>query len=158
MSGSGPQLALLLLGGFRSLVDAAVIELARRGYEDVRPVHEFALRAIAAGAHNASELGRQLSVSKQAAAKTIASLQERGYVASDPDPHDARRNQLRVTKRGLSLLREGEEIFDQLREQWAQRIGPAKLRTLEKQLTELLGSTRVRLDDTPGWIVRGLGE
>ena len=69
MSRSGADLALLLLGGFRSLVDGATAELARRGYEDVRPVHDFAMRAIAAGAGNASELGRRLSVSRQAAAK-----------------------------------------------------------------------------------------
>ena len=71
------------------LVDAAIEELVNRGYEDVRPVHEFAMGAIAAGADNASELGRRLSVSKQAAAKTIALLQDRGYVAGDADPIDA---------------------------------------------------------------------
>lgn len=158
MYGPGPELALLLLGGFRSLVDAAVVELARRGYEDVRPVHDFALRAIVTGADNASELGRRLSVSKQAAAKTLAQLEERGYVTREDDPTDARRKRVRVTKRGLAVMREGERIFDELREQWAQRIGPAKLRTLEKQLAELLGSSRVRLDDTPGWMARGLGE
>src|SRR6188768_590344 len=152
MYGPGPELALLLLGGFRSLVDAAVVELARRGYEDVRPVHDFALRAIVTGADNASELGRRLSVSKQAAAKTLAQLEERGYVTREDDPTDARRKRVRVTKRGLAVMREGERIFDELREQWAQRIGPAKLRTLEKQLAELLGSSRVRLDDTPGWM------
>jgi DNA-binding MarR family transcriptional regulator len=158
MYGPGPELALLLLGGFRSLVDAAVVELARRGYPDVRPVHDFALRAIAAGSDNASELGRRLSVSKQAAAKTIAQLEERGYVTREDDPLDARRKRVRVTKRGLAVMREGERVFDELREQWAQRIGPAKLRTLEKQLAELLGTSRVRLDDTPGWMARGLGE
>src|SRR5258708_20602655 len=86
MSRSGADLALLLLGGFRSLVDATTAELARRGYEDVRPVHDFAMRAIAAGAGNASELGRRLSVSRQAAAKTIAALQHRGYVTRTPTP------------------------------------------------------------------------
>jgi len=86
MSRSGADLALLLLGGFRALVDDAIEQLAQHGYEDVRPVHDFAMRAIAAGADNASELGRSLSVSKQAAAKTVAVLQERGYVAREADP------------------------------------------------------------------------
>src|ERR1700684_744344 len=99
MSRSGADLALLLLGGLRSLVEDAHDELALRGYEDVRPVHDFAMRAIDAGADNASELGRRLSVSKQAAAKTIAVLQERGYVARDPDPRDARRKRLQVPPR-----------------------------------------------------------
>jgi len=37
------------------------------------------MRAIASGAENASELGRRLSVSKQAAAKAIALLEEQGF-------------------------------------------------------------------------------
>ena len=123
MSRTGADLALLLLGGFRELVDAAIVELARRGYEDVRPVHDFAMRAIAAGADSASELGRRLSISKQSAAKTITVLQERGYVARETDPHDARRKRLQVTALGFDVLRTGEAIFDELRAQWAQRIG-----------------------------------
>jgi DNA-binding MarR family transcriptional regulator len=149
---------MLLLGGFRTLVDAAVAELARRGYEDVRPVHDFAMRAIVAGADNASELGRRLSVSKQAAAKTIAVLVERGYVAREADPRDARRKRLHVTKLGSAVLREGEAVFDELRDQWARQIGSAKLKAVEKHLFELVGRSPVRLDDTPGWMARGLGE
>ena len=52
------RLALLLLGGHRALVDAAMVELAARGYDDFRPVHDFAMRAIAAGADSASDLDR----------------------------------------------------------------------------------------------------
>jgi DNA-binding MarR family transcriptional regulator len=157
MSRSGADLALLLLGGFRTLVDAAIVELARRGYPDVRPVHDFAMRAIAAGADSASELGRRLSISKQSAAKTIAVLQERGYVARDADPLDARRKRLQVTALGFDVLRHGEAIFDELRDQWARQIGAAELETLETQLATLVGTTPVRFD-TPGWISRDLGE
>ena len=157
MSRSGADLALLLLGGFRSLVDAATAELARRGYDDVRPVHDFAMRAIAAGADNASELGRRLSVSKQAAAKTIAVLQDRGYVASEPDPRDARRKRLQVTSRGFNVLRQGEAIFDELRKQWERQIGRAQLETLEAHLAALVGDSPGRLD-TPGWMTQDVGE
>ncbi len=139
------------------MVDAATAELARRGHEDVRPVHDFALRAIAAGADNASELGRRLSVSKQAAAKTIAVLQERGYVARDADPLDARRKRLHVTALGFELLRQGEAIFDELRDQWEQQIGSAELAGLEAHLAVLVGARPVRLD-APGWIAQDLGE
>ncbi|WP_217165945.1 MarR family winged helix-turn-helix transcriptional regulator [Streptomyces sp. AC512_CC834] len=151
MSRSGADLALLLLGGFRSLADAATAELARRGYEDVRPVHDFAMRAITAGADNASELGRRLSVSKQAAAKTITVLQERGYVTQGTDPLDRRRKRLSVTPRGHELLRQGEAIFDELREQWKARIGSDELAALEAHLRTLVGARPVRLD-APGWV------
>src|SRR5687768_9624384 len=96
MSRPGADLALLLLGGFRVLADRATAELAARGYDDVRPVHDFALQAILSGADSASELGRRMSVTKQAAAKTIAALEERRYVVREPDPADRRRLRLHV--------------------------------------------------------------
>ena len=49
----------------------------------------------------------------------------------------------------------GEEIFDELREQWAQRIGADELARLETNLATLVGAVPVRFD-TPGWIARGL--
>nr|WP_269205421.1 MarR family winged helix-turn-helix transcriptional regulator [Motilibacter aurantiacus] len=133
------------------MVESAQEELSRRGYDDVRPVHDFAIRAIAAGADSASELSRRTSVTKQAAAQTISVLQERGYVVREADPTDARRKRLRVTERGFALLKEGEAIFDELREQWARRIGSESLRQLEAQLSELVGPAAVRVD-APGWV------
>lgn len=151
MERSGPALALLLLGCYRKLVDAAVVGLAERGFNDVRPVHDFALRAIAAGADSASELGRSLSVSKQAAAKTIATLVERGYVAREEDPADRRRKRLEVTPRGFDVMRTGEAIIDDLRESWRAQLGDAGLETLEAQLSAFVGDAPVRIE-APGWV------
>ncbi|GCE07819.1 MarR family winged helix-turn-helix transcriptional regulator [Dictyobacter aurantiacus] len=157
MSRSGATLTLLLIGGYRSLVDAAQVELAARGYEDVRPVHDFAIRAIASGADNASELGRRLAVSKQAAAKTIGILEKRGYIVREVDPVDARRKRLCVTAHGFNMLREAEEIFDELRNTWARQIGIAQIEEIEKHLAKLVGTDPLRLD-TSGWLAQDLGE
>jgi len=151
MSRSGANLALLLLGGFRLLVDSATAELADRGFEDFKPVHEFALRAIVAGAESASELGRRTGVSKQAAAKTIAVLVDRGYIAIAPDPDDARRKRLTVTPRGLDVMRQGEEILASVRAQWEKQIGRTELATLEAYLTALVGDAAIRVE-SPGWV------
>ena len=139
------------------LVDDAILELAERGYEDVRPVHDFAMRAVAAGANDASELGRRLSVSKQAAAKTVAVLEERGYVARGPDPLDARRKRLQVTALGFEVMREGEAVFDELRDKWKRKIGAKQLERLESDLAALVGASPVRVD-SPGWIANRLDE
>ena len=157
MSRSGADLALLLLGGFRVLVDEAILELAERGYEDVRPVHDFAMRAIVAGADTASELGRRLSVSKQAAAKTVAVLEERGYVVRSSDPLDARRKRLQVTPLGFEVMRVGEAVFDELRDKWEREIGTKQLERIESDLAALVGASPVRVE-TPGWIVHSLEE
>jgi DNA-binding MarR family transcriptional regulator len=151
VSRSGADLALLLLGGFRALADAASAELALRGHEKIRPVHDFAIRTIDAGADTAAELGRRLGVSKQAAAKTIAFLEERGYIAGEADPRDSRRRRFTVTKRGHALLLTGEQVFDDLREQWAQRIGAEELDRLEEALSDL-GIRIPTTFDTPGYL------
>lgn len=153
MSRSGADLALLLLAGFRTLADRATAELAERGYEDVRPVHDFALHSILSGADGASELARRMSVTRQAAAKTIAALEERNFVARQPDAADRRRTRLRVTEHGLAMLQQGEAIFDEMREQWEKQVGAASVSALEETLRSLVGDGAIRLD-SPGWIAR----
>lgn len=146
MTRPGPHLALLLLGSYRKLADAAQRELANRGYGDMRSSLHYAISAIDRGATSASELGRALSVTKQAAAKTIAILVERGYVVVHQDPADGRRRSLRVTDRGHQATAEGEAIFDELRAQWADRIGADALDRLEAQLVEFVGDDGIRLE------------
>jgi DNA-binding MarR family transcriptional regulator len=149
MSRSGADLALLLLGGYRSLVDAAHAELAAQGFVEFTAVHEFALRAISAGADSASDLGRRTSVSKQAAAKTIAVLLERGYVESSADPRDARRKRLSVTPLGRDVMARGEAILEELRAAWAARVGAEQLAQLESLLAELVADRAIKVE-APG--------
>ena len=150
VSRSGAELALLLLGGFRALADAASEELAARGHEKIRPVHDFAIRTIDRGADTASDLARQLGVSKQAAAKTIAFLEERRYIHGESDPRDSRRRRFVVTDKGHDLLRTGERVFDELRAQWAERIGADELQRLEEALSDL-GIRTTTTFDSPGY-------
>jgi DNA-binding MarR family transcriptional regulator len=138
---------MLLLAGFHSMVDEVLPGLERRGHAGVRPVHEFALRAIDEGARTASELGRSLGVSKQAAAKTIAALEQLGYVDRERDSADARRKPLRVTPRGREMVRLGAALFDEVRERWAARIGAEALERLEADLAALVTPRPLGADD-----------
>lgn len=155
MSRSGADLALLLLGSYRRLVDTVIRELGERGYDDVRASHDFAMRAIESGADNATELARRLAVTKQGAARTIETLLERGYLDREVDPADARRKRLRVTPLGSAVMREGEAIFDELRRQWERTLGKKELALLEEQLATIVGDAPVRLD-APGWVAQEL--
>jgi DNA-binding MarR family transcriptional regulator len=139
-----------MLAGFRTLADRATVELARRGYEDVRPAHDFALHSILAGAENASELGRAMSVTKQAAARTITVLEQRGYIAREADAADRRKMRLRITARGMALLREGEAIFEAMRDELEAQVGAESLAAAEDVLRALVGDNTIRLD-SPGW-------
>lgn len=132
-----------------------MLELAIRGFDGVRPVHDFAMRAIAAGADSASDLERRMSVSKQAAAKTIATLLERGNITRENDPAD-RRRKIEVTPLGFEVMQTGETIFDELRESWKSQLGADELATLEAQLTAFVGNEPVR-SEAPGWVALACG-
>ena len=151
MSRSGADLALLLLGGFRALAEAGSAELAAHGYERIRPIHDFAMHSILAGADTTSALARELGVSKQAAAKTVAFLEAEGYVAGETDPRDSRRRRFTITDSGHALMRTGQQVFDELRDRWAERIGADELDRVEAALIDLGIVVPTRFD-APGWL------
>jgi DNA-binding MarR family transcriptional regulator len=146
----GFELALLLLHGFRVLIDELHAELARQGHPDMRPMHGFVFQAIGPGGTTAAQLARRLGVTKQAAGKTIDHLERLGYLERGPDPTDARRKVVRLTGRAFDALGRSARVFDDLRARWAEVIGKERLRALEADLRKVTSSERLRLD-IPGW-------
>jgi len=149
-SRAGFELPLRLFLGFRVLIDDLHAELARQGHPGVRPVHGFALQAIGMDGTTAADLGRALGVSKQAAAKTVETLAQLGYVRRATDPNDARRKMILLTKRGTDCLVRSARIFDELRAGWARQLGEKRLSALEEDLRTVTAEQAFRLD-VPGW-------
>ncbi len=150
MSNPGFELPLLLFGGFRSIIDELHAELARRGHPDLRPAHGFALQAIGPGGATATEAGRRLGVSKQAAGKTIDRLEGLGYVQRAGDAQDRRRKLVRITPRGIEALTLSAMIFEDIRARWAAALGSGRLSALEADLRAMAPGDTFRLD-VPGW-------
>jgi len=146
----GFELALRLLLGFRVLIDELHAELARQGHPEMRPMHGFVFQAIGPYGTTAAELGRRLGISKQAAGKTIDSLQRLGYTERGPDPADARRKLVLLTARAVDALERSARIFDDLRARWAAVIGAERLNALEADLRKVTPPELFRLD-VPGW-------
>ncbi|MEU0564496.1 MarR family winged helix-turn-helix transcriptional regulator [Nonomuraea sp. NPDC005983] len=152
MSSDAPgfELPLRLLLGFRVLIDELHAELARQGHPDLRPMHGFVMQAIGQAGTTAVDLGRTLGVSKQAAGKTIESLERLGYVERTVDPQDTRRKIVRLTGRGVDALVRSAHIFEDLRSRWADQLGADRLRAIEADLRKVTPPDLFRLD-TPGW-------
>lgn len=146
----GFELPLLLFLGFRVLIDDLHAELARQGHPDLRPMHGFVLQAIGSDGTTAVELGRRLGVSKQAAGKTVDTLERLGYVERGSDPYDARRKVVRLTGRGVDSLARSARVLDDLRGRWARALGEERLRALEADLRAVTPAELFRLD-VPGW-------
>ena len=149
-SAPGYELPLLLFAGFRSLIDELHAELARQGHADVRPAYGFAMQAIGLDGVTASELGRRLGVSKQAAGKTVDRLEVLGYVERADDPADGRRKLLRLTPRGIDALVRSAAIFEELHARWAGALGTQRLAELEDGLRAVVPAGVFRLD-VAGW-------
>jgi DNA-binding MarR family transcriptional regulator len=146
----GFELPLLLFAGFRSLVDQLHAELARQGHPGARPAHGFALQAIGPYGATASELGRRLGVSKQAAGKTVDRLERLGYAVRVNDANDARRKLVRLTPHGIDMLNRSAAIFEELRAKWAEGLGAERLHELEAGLRIMAPAEGFRLD-VAGW-------
>lgn len=149
--GPGYELPLLLFAGFRSLIDRLHAELAEQGHPEVRPAYGFAMQAIGVAGATASEVGRRLGVSKQAAGKTVDRLVTLGYAERTDDPTDARRKLIRLTGHGLDSLARSAAIFDRLRAEWADALGVQRLRELESDLRTVTPPELFRLD-AAGWL------
>jgi DNA-binding MarR family transcriptional regulator len=148
--GPGFELPLLLFAGFRSLIDQLHVELARQGHPDVRPAYGFAMQAIGRDGVTASELGRRMDISKQAAGKTVDRLHNLGYVERVDDESDGRRKLVRLTPRGIDSLARSATIFEDLRAQWAKTLGVTRLADLESALRIMAPAGAFRLD-LSGW-------
>jgi DNA-binding MarR family transcriptional regulator len=149
----GFELPLLLAGTFRELIDSLHAELAEHGHGQARPIHGFALQAIGPDGITVSELGRRLGVTKQAAAKTAAGLEQIGYITRRPSADDGRATVLARTPRGEQMLDLSAAIFEQLRQDWVRRLGAEQVQAIEDGLAAIVTSGGgTKIGDLPGWL------
>jgi DNA-binding MarR family transcriptional regulator len=150
VNGYGFELPLLLFGGFRVIIDELHAELARRGHPDIRPAHGFAMQAIGINGATATEAGKRLGISKQAAGKTLDRLEQIGYVERAGGDTDRRRKTVKLTPRGIEALALSAVIFEEIRQRWRNRLGADREAALERDLRQMVPSESFRLD-VPGW-------
>jgi|SRR5690242_11378864 DNA-binding MarR family transcriptional regulator len=148
----GWELPLLLVGAFRAIVDDLHRELAAAGHPAARPIHGFALQAVGQEGVTVSELGRRLGVSKQAAAKTVASLESLGYVRRVAHPRDQRAVLIERAVLGEEMLALSAQIFGRIRSEIADQVGETQLSDLEATLVRIVRVRNPKLGDLPGWL------
>jgi DNA-binding MarR family transcriptional regulator len=141
----GFELPLLLFGGFRSIIDELHAELARRGHQDMRPAHGFAMQAIGFSGATATEVGRRLGISKQAAGQLVDTLVVRGYLERAPDPEDRRRLTLTLTEVGQLAAAASRSAVERVDAELVARVGPEHVSRTRATLAALID-----LGDEPG--------
>jgi DNA-binding MarR family transcriptional regulator len=85
-------------------------------------------------------VGELLGVSKQAAAKVVASLVDEGLVERREDAGDRRAAVLELTPDGRRFLADAESAYRAIEDGWAQVAGPRDVAALRRAVSAVLRS------------------
>lgn len=122
----GYELMILFATAFRLAVEELHDELAKIGFDDVRPSHGFIFQKISHGGATGNEIADHLGITKQAASLSIDYLEEHGYVSRKPHPNDRRGKLVVLTERGWECIRATETIFTSIEKRWGKALGDKK--------------------------------
>ncbi|RLU89146.1 MarR family transcriptional regulator [Streptomyces griseocarneus] len=139
----GPgQIPLQLAVVHRAMTDDFHARLAELGREPLRPAHGYTFRYLAAHpAATTVDLAAHLGITKQAASKAVAELQDWGYVERLPHPTDKRAQLLTLTERGHDYLRLADKLWADVERHLGEVIGPDQLATLSRALRTYIDHT-----------------
>ena len=135
---SGPyEFFTLIAVTYRALIDELHRELARRGYDDLRPVHGFAFQRMTPEGATGNDLANFLDITKQAASQMIDYLEKRGYVTRRPHPRDKREKLVILTEKGWACAHAAEETLARLELRSAGLLGFERMQAFRVDLYRL---------------------
>ena len=129
------DLAVLVLLASRLMTEEVHAHLAEAGFGDLRPAHGFAFQLIAStGGATGVELAEHLGVSRQAAGQMVDELVGLGYVAREPDAHDARLRRIVLTAHGREAIGTATARWTAQEQEWEELIGASAIASLQHGL------------------------
>lgn len=147
MTEDDQAMAAAVLRVASQLVEGIQQGLARRGFDDVRPVHGFAFARISGARATTSDLAAHLGVTKQAAAQLVEHLVEHGYLNREADPSDGRARLLVLTERGQACTVAAEQAAEDVVQQWRDQLPDEQFARLREALERIAIPGRLR----PAW-------
>jgi DNA-binding MarR family transcriptional regulator len=112
-------------------------EVARRGFDDLRPALLAVAQHVKVNGSRVTELAQLSALTKPTVVHMVDELERRGYVERRPDPADGRAKLVVLTGRGAEAEAAGREAIAQIREAWAELIGERSMERLEAELRKL---------------------
>ena len=133
------ELVYLLGLSWQHLLTTFVDRLDSAGYDDLRPVHGFALQVIAHTPDvTSSQVGDVLGVTKQAAGQLVDHLVGAGYVERADHPLGGRRRRILLTARGLRHLRDAGRTLAEVEAEVGAPVGPERMAALRADLIAMI--------------------
>ena len=144
----------LLLGALLRVPYTLIAEtleqgLAAAGYAEVRRSHFPVLQYLSEQPEGArtTDLAAWAHITKPSMVYLVNSLEEHGYVERIPDPVDGRAHSVRLTPRGLEVVRTNRRLVRQIEAEWEGHIGTARMEQLKQILRDLITSLRESRED-----------
>jgi DNA-binding MarR family transcriptional regulator len=131
-------LARLLAIALSMAVDDLHERLAERGWQRTRPLWGFVLLSLREQPGSISQIGALLGMTKQAAAKVVAGLEDADLVERVADRRDRRATVTRLTRRGRKFLADVDDIYTEIEADWERTIGKRQLSAVQTGLGALI--------------------
>lgn len=109
-----------------------------RGFREVTDSNSTVMKLLGTEGDRITELARKAGMTKQSMGYLVEQLEAASYVERVADPMDARAVIIRRTKKGWAYNRAAADEVAKLQEEWAQLLGPAKMKALKSLLAELV--------------------
>ena len=133
------DLSLASLFAGWALAEEVQRRLAADGHADLRFADGFVFQHLIGGPLPITALAQRLGVTQQAASKTAADLERRGYVARIRDPNDARARLVTLTARGNDAIEGARHHRAALADELAERLGPRRVEAARRLLLAVVG-------------------
>ncbi|WP_067816592.1 MarR family winged helix-turn-helix transcriptional regulator [Nocardia inohanensis] len=131
----------ILLGqAYQAFVQQLHTEMASRGHRMLGASYGYVLRALSENALTASQLGEQLGITAQGAAKVVDEMVRNGYVERRPDPADKRAKLLHLSERGHDMLDTVRTFHADYERALIEKLGAEQIATVRAVLGEIVGT------------------
>ena len=121
-----------------AMADEIQRRLADDGLADLRFADGFVFQHLVEGPVTIGVLAERLDVTQQAASKSVADLERRGYVERRPDPQDARARLVALTTRGQAAIEGGRRHRAALVAELGERLGPRRVEAASRLLDDVV--------------------
>ncbi len=123
-------------------------EMAAAGFRDRRFPDGRVLRICSqAGGATIAQIGRELGITRQGAAKIVSGLRDRGYLTVEASATSGREKTVKLTPRALEYLDTRRKAARQIERQVLAEVGTEGLETLTRLVQALGGEQQPRMLD-----------
>jgi DNA-binding MarR family transcriptional regulator len=126
-----------LLAGW-ALADELQARLTADGFGDARFADGVVFQHLVGGPVTISVLAERLGVTQQAASKSVADLEKRGYLAREADPADARARNVVLTQRGEAVIAAARKHRAAVERQLRKALGADRVEAARVLLVEVI--------------------